>query len=267
MCHWYQAGGHQDCPRDPGDRTNLAGHTSISVMKQKKYQIVLITYFLFIAGASFIAGVVVLVNPSEAKNQLFFGLSLSRMVAGAFPLGIAVLFTRLGIKSILQSSARASSNWQQLFGSNIHPLILISSCMGIFLGYLALFLPAYRLGFLSGYFHQAQPILIWLGAIGCLTLLLTLLSRGKTRYATVLIREKRVLLTTAFVLLIISLIWLFVAITGIGLKFPERFWFGAGVPVLAMQILVSVGVGILIWRYLHRVFCFARKIPRTLSFL
>ena len=36
----------------------------------------------------------------------------------------------------------------------------------------------------------------------------------------------------------------FAAISGMGLSSPEDYWYGAGVPVLGLQILVSVFAGI-----------------------
>jgi hypothetical protein len=113
-------------------------------------------------------------------------------------------------------------------------------------GLIVSFLPLYRFGNFQDYSIRVFPLVVWLTFVSLLTFVIAWIEKyglhvahfldtlhaQKTTLSIVLIS------TTAF-----ALIWIFIAKTGMGLRVSDGYWYGAGVPILGLQIAFAFAIG------------------------
>ncbi|MCQ3937551.1 MAG: hypothetical protein DPW18_10965 [Chloroflexi bacterium] len=198
---------------------------------------------LFLAVGLFAALFAVLASPSDPKNSVLFGFSLERMIlaAGIFTLAGALLFLTW---KLARDPERSQRFWLVF---TRHNASLFLSVVVFLLCWVALFMPPYRLGGLSGYIQRLSPLLVWLAVTGAVTTALLLVERKKASTSPAQAVERVVIKTSLIFLGAFLLLGGVALVTGIGYRHPTEYWYGAGVPVLGLQVLFALIAGALIF--------------------
>ena len=214
-------------------------------------------YSLFLTLGAFVTLAVMLSSPSDPKNAFFLGYSLERILLslGVFISGIALLFLTLIL-------FRAPERSQRLWGmftlrGRTGDISFVFAVFVLLAGWVLTFLPSYRLGRFSGYVERLSPIIVWLAVVGAVTIAIILLERMGTEKS--LPGENRLVLKVASIFGGgFALFALIVTVTGIGVRYPEDYWFGSGVPILGLQVLLSLFAGAA-FIFLEKRFAFLNK--------
>lgn len=200
-------------------------------------------YGLFLALGAFITFFTLMASPSDPKNAVILGYSLERILLSAAILapGIALLFITL---NLFRKPEQSRHFWETIFQKrNSSGKTFVAATSVFLLLWVLLFLPSYRLGIFASYISRLLPILIWMLAASGVTVILLLFEREEDTAQVSLLGNRMILKISLIVLFILLMAGLFVAVTGIGTSYPADYWYGAGVPILGLQILVSLLVG------------------------
>ncbi len=178
----------------------------------------------------------VLLIPGDEKGTLYFGLSLARLLLVGFLClgalaalsGMLAAWIKPRVRAKIQRSLR--SRW-------LAPAALFLAVFAV----LALLTPAW-FGRQGAYFERLQPVFAWLGLVGIQGLALVWLPGFRERWRNELcvMRASGLLRPVGITALIFAVLWAIVAVTGIGLTPDGYYWNEAGVPVLGIQVLVSL---------------------------
>lgn len=200
------------------------------------------TYTLFLTLGALITFIVLMASPSDPQNAVIFGYSLERIVLGLGVLipGAALLTWTL---NLFRQPEYSIYTWMIFTKRGIvGDAFLLFSFAVLLSSWIIKFLPPYRLGMLAGYIERLSPIINWLAVIGGVTIILFFIERKDETVRSlkndcVILKIGFIQFTFFFVLGVISLI------TGIGIYYPADYWYGAGVPVLGLQVLLSLLLG------------------------
>lgn len=209
--------------------------------KLNQPSILLLAYLLFLLISALITCAVILSSPSNPQNAIAFGYSFERLIlaAGLILFSFAPLYLTL---KMVKQPQQIQNLWDSFLKNNIFYLITFLSS---FLFLLLLLFPSYRLGNFASYISRLYPILIWLTIGGLVTLGLFINSRRTDSLWSIILENKKIL-QVGLVSLIISILVLgTIVFTGIGIQQPEDYWFGAGVPVLGLQVIFTLFIGVL----------------------
>ncbi|HXQ36221.1 MAG TPA: hypothetical protein VN843_19565, partial [Anaerolineales bacterium] len=154
-----------------------------------------------------------------------------------------ILFTSITIKA-LRDQSWAERTLEEWFGGGPSSRVTIwLAGIGLGLGWIGCFLPPYRVGILVNYWISLRPIMIFILLVSLATLSVIAVKRSrlgihelkisKTHYPT--------LLLFLAALLILGIMFY----SGFGIRLLDDFWYGAGVPILAPQLIVAITGGIL----------------------
>jgi len=211
--------------------------------KPKTSQNVILVYSFVVVLCSVFLLIGMILSPSERENSFILGLSLSRLVVASGFLVTTGFFVALGLKGLRDAewAARFLEKW--FGGTRLSKAIAWLAGISLGLGWIGCFLPAYRAGVLGAYWGRIQPIMVFLLCAGFATLTVFLI-----RHRSPANRDERVpgaFRLTALLFTVSLLLLGFMLISKYGLYAPEDFWYGAGVPVLTLQLIVSIFAGIL----------------------
>ncbi|MDP1713564.1 MAG: hypothetical protein Q8L41_02365 [Anaerolineales bacterium] len=151
---------------------------------------------------------------------------------------------------LLRSPEWSRHLWEVVFKrKSVNDAILWVAIAAFLLCWVGLFIPSYRLaGNLSGYLERLNPVVIWLAVLSAVTLLILLLEREKESVSSIISTNKTALWMGLIALTIFIFIGALIVFTGVGVRQREDYWYGAGVPVLGLQILFSIIVGVIfVW--------------------
>lgn len=208
-------------------------------------------YFWLIAGLGLGALAWTALIPADERGAVLFGFSMARLLllAGIFLLAMGFFW---GGWSIPRSSRNSERIVGWLADSKYHRVILTIAALLILVGWLAGFMPAYWFRVYQYYFVRLQPMLVWLGCSGLLTLLALCVPGIRERWQawTNTLKEYKQLLRVAGITSgVFAAIWLIAATTGLGILAEPYFWDEASVPLLAVQIVLCILVTVLISRW------------------
>jgi hypothetical protein len=201
-----------------------------------------LVYSLFVAlSALFVLGGILL-SPSEPGSALFLGLSLPRLVL-ALGLFIAfIFFALLSIKSFRDRewAKKTSERW---FGEG-RISRGISWLAGIIfgLGWIGCFLPFYRAGILAMHWTRLRPAMVFILLASVATLIIIFIKRSNFT-----VQDSKISKTFKLSLVLFFVGILFIGImlySGFGVSASEDYWYGAGVPILASQLILAILGGI-----------------------
>lgn len=207
-------------------------------------------YFSLLALAGVGAAAWTLVIPGDEKNTLWLGFSAARLALLTVLVGLTLLTTYFAFRAVRQP-AWAETIANRLQHSDARGPILIAAGILTLTGWLAAFMPAYWFKAFQFYFLRLQPLLIWLGLSGGLLLVLASLPGLPKRWKgfSHALRSQPDLLRAAGIALgIFLLLWLVAAATGLGIDAEPYFWDEASVPLLGMQLILSVAATLAISR-------------------
>lgn len=199
-------------------------------------------YSLFLTLGAFTTLFILLASPSDPKNAVLLGYSLERILLGLgiFLPGIALLYLSLSLSRRPEPSLRLWADFTQR--GRIGDAVFFISLFTFFAGWILLFMPTYRLGGLAGYIQRLAPIIGWLAGSGALTSLIILFERRD--HSPNPNPQNRIILRVAFILFAFFILcFVLIAVTGIGIVYPADYWYGAGVPLLGLQVLFCLFIG------------------------
>lgn len=213
------------------------------MQKLKTPQLFFLFYCSFVAITAILILGGVLSSPSEPKNAVFLGFSLLRLIL-AVGLFIAFLFFAfLSIRTV-KDHIWAEKVLERWFGKNrISQLITWLAGISFGVGWIGCFLPVYRAGILAIHWERMRPAMIFLLLAGLATLAIILLRRNNftiraPKFSNTY--KSSLILFGSGILLIGIMLY-----TDFGVYAPEDYWYGAGVPILFTQLIVSILGGLL----------------------
>lgn len=175
--------------------------------------------------------------PAEGGGGILFGFSLQRLalLGTLLAIGIACLLTGT---ATLRSDSRVNRWLMWLYDNQrLYSTVLVTLAVLFFSGWVAVFIPGYRLGKLAAYFERLRPLFIWMTLFSGQTWLALL--RWRDGVTVKFVNEpahKRLLLQSIVVLALMLGILGFMLLTQVG-TIPDAFgWNNPGVPLLPMQV-------------------------------
>ena len=202
---------------------------------------ILLVYTCFAALCSLIALVATLRSPSEPGSAVVLGLSLARLTLSVGLMGMFLLFSGLAIRAF-REAAWAERTFEQWFGGGQFSRALAwFAVIGLGLGWIGTFLPSYRTRSLGPYWERVQPLMVVLLILSIATLAVFLFRRMDFP-RRIKIHSVYVLSFILFLTAILVLAWMLYS--KFGIYSAEDFWYGAGVPLLASQLVLAVLAGL-----------------------
>ena len=219
--------------------------------KFKGFQGILLIYASFVAIISMLVLGRILSSPSEPGSAIFLGLSIPRLI---FSLGLLItflFFAAITIKA-LRNQSWAEKTFEEWFGGGSASKVTIwLAGISLGLGWIGCFLPPYRVGTFINYWISIRPIMIFILVVSLATLAVIVIKRSRLG-----IRDLRISKNHYLTLLLFFSSLLFLGImlySGFGIRMLDDFWYGAGVPILASQLIVAIFCGILFLQVENRV--------------
>ena len=210
--------------------------------KFKGSQGILVAYTLFVVIASMFVLRGMFLSRSEPGNAIFLGLSIPRLI---FSLGLCIIFiffTLITIKAV-RDQGWAERTLEEWFGGG--PASRITTWLGgisLGLGWIGCFLPPYQVGTFVNYWISLRPIMIFILLVSLATVAVVVIKRIRLGIHDLKISKTHYL---ALLLFLASLLLLgIMSYSGFGIRMFDDFWYGAGVPILAPQLIVAIFCGV-----------------------
>jgi hypothetical protein len=204
---------------------------------------VFLVYISFVALCSFVILVAMYLSPSEPGRAVLFGLSPTRLFLAAGFLSVFIFFAVLFIRAARDREWAERTLEQWFGGGRFSKWLAWSAGIGLGLGWIGCFLPAYRAGILGPHWNRIQPIMVFILLSSIATLAVFLLKRSNFPIRGVKVSSTFRLSFVYFLASLSVLIWMLYSKYGI--YSLEDFWYGAGVPILASQLIAAVLGGVL----------------------
>lgn len=215
------------------------------MQKPEGSQKLLLAYSSFMALSAFLVLTEVISLPSEPGNAVLFGLSALRLMMAVGVLIVLMLYSALTFKAVKDRTwaGRILEKW--FGGTGISRWVAWLSGIFTVLGWTGCLLPPYRAGTLENYWVRGQPVMALILLLGLSTGILYVVTQGKLAFRSLNLAHLGLGLP-----LFIPLLFLLAAMfyTGFGVRSPDDFWYGAGVPVLTAQLTTAIIGGVL---FLH----------------
>jgi hypothetical protein len=208
--------------------------------------IVLPIYTFSIALCSLILLGAMFLSPSEARNTVFLGLSLPRLVIAAGLLFAFILFSLIFFKAYTNHKWAEQVIRQWFSDGRFSRWLGVLAAIGLGLGWIGFFLPDYRAGVLGPHWARLQPIVIFILTLSLATLVVLFFSRST-------FSPRRWSLKNVFGLSVLLFFASFpILVLMLSSKYDayrlEDFWYGAGVPLLPTQLILTLLAGIIFLR-------------------
>ena len=218
--------------------------------KLKRSQGILLAYTLFVDIASTFVLRGMLLSHSEPGNAVFLGLSIPRLIFSVGLLIIFIFFTSITIKTLRDQdwAERTLEGW--FGGGHFTRVTIWFAGISLGLGWVGCFLPPYRVRILVNYWISLRPIMIFILLISLSTLAVVAIKRIRLGIRDLKISRANYLTLLLFLasLLILSIMFY----SGFGIRMFEDFWYGAGVPILAPQLILAIIFGIFFLHFERR---------------
>ena len=207
-------------------------------------RVILLAYAFSIALCSLVLLGAMFLSPSEASSAVFLGLSLVRLVLALGFLSAFLLSAAIFIKAV-KDRGWAERTLEEWFGGGRFSRWLTWLVgIGLGLGWIGCFLPAYRAGFLGPHWDRIQPLMVFILVVSIATLAVLLFKRLDRSNRRTKFDSAFWLGLALFLAGLLVLGWMLSS--KFGVYAPEDFWYGAGVPVLASQLILAVLGGVLL---------------------
>jgi len=193
----------------------------------------------------------ILSSPSEPGNTIFLGLSLPRFLSALGLLAALIFFTSITIKAS-RDQAWAEKILEEWFGGGRFSGVtawLAGISFGV--GWIGCFLPSYRVGIFVNYWIRIRPMMVFILLVGIATLALILIRRSQ--FSVKEIRNSKTFKLGLVLFVGCLFVQAIMIYSGFGIQSSEDYWYGAGVPVLASQLIAAIIVGIFFLRIEKRL--------------
>jgi len=204
-------------------------------------------FFISAAGLLFIILISVFTGgPSE--EGLVLGLSAERLIliGGMLALFFGLFF--LGLQTLWGKIFEFTSPEKSEKPSRRADFVLGGVSLIFALAWLAVWTPAERFGTYYYYFVRVYPFVVWLTCFCAVGLVLLFANRFgvNLRQFKAFLREQRASFWASGVaLLVFGVVSWLVVVRVVNMRwYEEDFWYGAGVPLLPLQVLLSVAISI-----------------------
>ncbi len=201
-------------------------------------------YGVFLASGALITFLSLFNSLSKPEKAFIFGYSLGRVLLGAGLLVLFFTFATLTLKSITRPEWSIYL-WNIVFENNIANKVISWIAASFFLfSWIVLFLPSYRLtDSLFQYIVQLYSVIVWILFVSAVTVLILLLHRKRESIVSVIFTNKTIPWVGVITFVVLILVGAAIVFTGVGVRQREDYWYGAGVPVLGVQIFFSLIIG------------------------
>ena len=202
----------------------------------------LLVYCLFVALSALFVLSGILLSPSEPGSALFLGLSLPRLVLAAGLFIAFIFFAFISIKS-LRDREWAEETSERWFGEGgISRGISGLAGISFGLGWIGCFLPFYRAGVLAVHWSRLRPAMVFILLASTATLIIIFVKRSNFKVQDLKISQTFKL---SLVLFFVGILFIGIMLSsGFGVSAAEDYWYGAGVPILASQLILALVSGI-----------------------
>lgn len=217
------------------------------IYEAQRYQTIFCLYFAVAAIEALIALIAILRVPADVKYSVLFSYSYKRLVlASAMVVSFCV---SIGMSAICWFDRKRAEQLRDLiFGQEkVYASLTFISGIGLGLGWVATFLPAYRFNDFASYYIRFRPAVIFITTLSAQTLIPLIIWRYGFHWNELKNKIKthqRALPAFAITLAVFILIWGLMAWCGLGVLQEKYHWYEAGVPILGLQLLLAWGIGI-----------------------
>jgi hypothetical protein len=211
----------------------------------------LVACFFFVSAAGLLLMIVLnILSNGASESAVLFGLSTERLVLLGGMFAIAMGLTYLAWQIAQGKPFKFLSSESEKRPSRSVNFMLGATLLVFLLAWSIIWTPAERFGTFYYYLGRLYPFIVWLtcfSAVG-LFLLFTYRFGLNLEQFKVFLREQRIVFTIAGVaLLIFGLLAVVASFRVVNMRwFEEDFWYGAGVPILVLQVLLAVFVSTLL---------------------
>jgi hypothetical protein len=216
------------------------------MFRWQRFHLVFASYGLSVSVSAFITALILFRIPSDPRNIVFLGLSLQRLVMMGSVSLAGILLAAFAVKAY-RDEPWSRRMWISLFGSELSAKgIRWGAAVGSTSGLIVSLMPLYRFGDFQDYFVRVSPLVGWLTLVSLLTFAIVWVEKYGLHWSHFLHTLRAQKITLIIVLISMSafaLIWIFIAKTGMGLRVSDGFWYGAGVPILGLQIVFAFAIG------------------------
>jgi hypothetical protein len=216
------------------------------MFRWKRFHLVFAIYFSLISISAFITAYALFLIPADPRNSIFLGLSLQRLLMlGSVSLA-GILSAVFAVKAY-RDQLWSERIWNSLLGREaLATGIRWGAVAGLLSGLIISFLPLYRFGEFQDYFIRISPLVVWFTFVSLITFVVSWIEKYGIHWShffVTLRAQKKILTVVLISISVIALIWIFIAKTGMGLWVTDGYWYGAGVPILGLQILFAFAIG------------------------
>jgi hypothetical protein len=210
----------------------------------------IVAYFGLSGAAALAALIALIMIPADPKNSILLGFSLQRLALMGVMLVLLIICSLAARKSWRSDSIILWIRTHILEKPRVLQTLLVITGFLFIAGWIALNLPLYRFGRLQSYFVRLNPLLAWAAFTSGLTCVYLLAYRHGLHWQTIrtmIAGNKKTLLITALLFAGFLLVWVFMVVTGRGIRAEENHWYESGVPLLGLQLLAALGISLLVY--------------------
>lgn len=209
-----------------------------------------VTGYFFCAGATGLWLIILLDilfnGPSE--TGIFLGLSAERLILLGGMLTISIILAYIGIQIIRGKSGIFEPSKDAKHSQRLINLTLMAASLVFLFAWLIIWTPADHFGKFYYYIQHITPFLVWLTCFSATSVVLLMANHFGVngKQFSNFIQKNRILFGIAGAAL---LVFAFIAVTVmfrvVNMRWQdEDFWYGAGVPLLSLQVFLAIALSI-----------------------
>jgi hypothetical protein len=206
-----------------------------------------ILLYLILAAVEALVNAIELMHiPADPKNIVILGFSLPRLMVFLVLLLAFLAAVFLTLLLIVRTDKLLRAVAWLMDRPQFYRWMVITSAALFLLGWIGCFTPSYRFGQQAAYFDRLYPLIVFITLFSAQTLLWMLVGRYGLHWQAFkqeIYQHKAMVRIAVLTIACGLLIWALAAWTQIGLA-PDYFWGKAGVPLLKLQILLALAVGV-----------------------
>lgn len=216
------------------------------MFRWQRFHLVFAIYGLLVSISAFITAYALFLIPADPRNNIFLGLSLQRLVMLG-SVSLAGILSAVFASKAYRDKPWSERIWHSLFRrETLAKGIRWGSAASLLSGLILSFMPLYRFGDFQDYFIRISPLVVWFTFVSGLTFVVSWVEKYGFHWSLfldTLQAQKKILSIVLISLSVFALIWIFIAKTGMGLWVTDGYWYGAGVPILGLQVLFAFAIG------------------------
>lgn len=196
-------------------------------------------YFLILFLEGVVSFFFIIQTPSEAGQGVIFGFSAQRLFLALLTTLFFVFFLFIAVLSWKDSGILEKLRLRLQQPKVLAKVLIFTTLLAVIFTMIAFLIPEYRFASLSGYVNRLRPIILWLTLASIQTVFFLVFISGW--------KVPKIKRQVAFLVFfsIFVLLWVFIALSGLGINADDRYWNEAGVPVLNEQVFIAIVSGVI----------------------